>query len=125
MRARANRSAAYGFELGLFLDTTLSGDVPDHSRRHMVANTTLPMASRDRSSVVLRLLVDRSVIELYAQEGRRVISATAYPKAASTAARTFVRPAAAPALALAPPLLGVRLAAADSWEMGCGWVESL
>ena len=74
--------------------------------------------------MVLRLVVDRSIIELYAQEGRRVISATAYPKAASTAARTFVRPALAPAPA-PPPLLGVRLAAASSWEMGCGWVESI
>ena len=55
-----------------------------HHRRVQRALTTVPLAQNDGSGLALRVLVDRSVVEAYAQRGRAHIANRAYPSEPST-----------------------------------------
>ena len=60
----------------------------------------------------LRVLVDRSVVEVFAAGGRVVATARDYPALDEVAVRAWAR---APS-----PLV---LTSASAWSMGCGWED--
>ena len=64
------------------------------------------------TSLDVRVLVDRSIIEAFAAGGRAVVTARDYPAASETATRVWAGKEA-----------GLRIERLDAWSMGCGWAE--
>jgi sucrose-6-phosphate hydrolase SacC (GH32 family) len=64
----------------------------------------------------LRVLVDRSIVEVFAARGRAVVSTRDYPSVDETAVRLWTSPHA--------PLM-THIHRARVWSMECGWVDDL
>ena len=69
------------------------------------------------SSLELRLLVDRSVVEAFVAGGRAVATARDYPAVEEVAARLWAAGAASESGAAG----GALVQSAQAWSMGCGW----
>ena len=64
----------------------------------------------------LRVLVDRSIVEVFAARGRAVVSTRDYPSVDETAVRLWTSPHA--------PLM-THIHRARVWSMECGWVDDI
>ena len=69
----------------------------------------------NETTLSLRVVVDRSIVEAFAQGGRAVVTATAY--APSTANAVGIEVAGFPR--------GVTVISATAHSMGCAWVENI
>eukprot|EP00041_Stephanoeca_diplocostata_P028083 m.785701 g.785701 ORF g.785701 m.785701 type:complete len:681 (-) comp23303_c0_seq1:1049-3091(-) len=101
------------------VNTTGSGGVPNHTVSSQVATLAIPMVPRLPSATArmetemdLRVIGDRSIVEVYAMQGRSVITATVYPPPDNTVLALWTQPATEQVCAH-----GVAHA------MNCAWVE--
>ena len=96
------------------------GNLSVHSSRGNA--TGLRVTSRlvkvlpNEATVDVRVLVDRSIVEVFASRGRAVVSTRDYPGVDETAVRLW-----APPHAVAPILVR----RAQVWSMGCGRVDEI
>ena len=104
----------------LTINTSLSGEVPGHEQRYPVASKTFLVLDSE-PAISLRVVLDRSVVEAFAQGGRAVVTATAYAKAADSGAGVFATFGGAGGATEAPVV--VHNAAAH--QMGCTWVDAI
>lgn len=106
----------------LAVDTSRSGSVPGHNNTRPVASVSVPLVAGE-TALRLRVMLDRSLVEVFAARGRRLITATNYPPAANT--HIFLVADATSASAAAGGLPPAVVYNASLWEMGCGWVEAV
>ena len=83
------------------------------------------MSLTHESSLSLRILVDRSIIEVFAADGRAVASARDYPSVDETGLRVWAANGDAAAATADGAVGGVTLESVHAWSMACGWVDTL
>jgi hypothetical protein len=98
----------------LTINGTSSGAVPGHVNKFPIASRTFALAA-DETTVSLRVVIDRSIVEAFAQGGRAVVTATAYAPATANGAGVLV----------AGFQHAVTVINATAHSMGCAWVEKL
>lgn len=94
----------------LTVNTSGSTFVPGRTSRFPVASKTFPLG-KDEQTLRLRVLLDRSIVEAFAQGGRAVVTATVYAPAANFGAAVSAEGGDA------------TLLNASAWAMGCAWEE--
>lgn len=93
----------------LVVDTTGSGDVPNHTVSSPVATVAAPLLPEERV-VSLRVLGDRSIVEVFAVSGRAVATATVYSPAAHSTITLWAG-------------TGDVTVSGEAYAMGCAWID--
>jgi sucrose-6-phosphate hydrolase SacC (GH32 family) len=107
-------SPAEGSSWALTVNTSLSGDVPGHANDFPTATQRFSVLPHE-TTLSLRVVLDRSIVEAFAQQGRAVVTATPFAPANASAAMAWVRGGGTG---------GVVLERAESFGMGCAWQEN-
>ena len=95
----------------LLINTTMSGEVTGHANKYPVAQFGFSVLPEERE-LTLRVVLDRSIVEAFAQGGRAVVTATAYAAAANSAVNVVNYGKG-----------NVTLVSATAWKMGCAWKD--
>lgn len=89
----------------------MSAEIPHQPPRSNLNTTISFLLPQHAKQMHLRVIIDRSIVEIFAGHGRGVVSLPILKPA--TSSDVFVRANS----------LGLTVYAIEAWEMGCGWAE--
>jgi sucrose-6-phosphate hydrolase SacC (GH32 family) len=112
---------------GLTINTTASGAVPGHVDKFPVATKAFKVLASELAAglLTLRVVVDRSIVEAFAQGGRAVVTATAYAPANASGLALWAEQQQGPADGEDVGNRSAMVVNATSWRVGCAWKEKI
>lgn len=97
----------------LTINTTSFGTVVGHTNKYPLASKLFPLLPGGEATLRLRVVLDRSIVEAFAQGGRSVITATSFAAASDNGAAAYVEGGDA------------TLQNATAYAVGCAWKENI